>query len=172
MKERTRPSGILLARVGACLALAAVLFCRDAIAATDCSVAATGVAFGTYDTLSTIPNDSSATVTVVCTYVSGGAQQIAYSATLSTGSSGTYASRQLHAGALALNYNLFTNTTRTSVWGNGLGGTSLATGSFTIGPGVGNGRREVIHPVYGRIPARQDVLDGLYSDTIVVTLTF
>ncbi len=78
----------------------------------------------------------------------------------------------MHAGAITLNYNLFTDTARSVIWGDGLGGTGLASGSFTVGPGVGNGSRQVVHPVYGRIPALQDVLDGAYTDTIIVTLQF
>jgi spore coat protein U domain-containing protein, fimbrial subunit CupE1/2/3/6 len=156
----------------AVVALVAVLSCADAAAATDCSVSAVGVAFGTYDTLASVPNDSTGSVTVICTYLSGGAGQVTYNAKLSTGSSGTYASRRLRAGAMSLNYNLFTDTARSVVWGDGLAGTSVASGSFTVGPGVGNGSRQDVRPVYGRIPARQDVLDGAYSDTIIVTLEF
>jgi len=71
-----------------------------------------------------------------------------------------------------LNYNLFLDTARTSIWGNGLSGTGIATASLTVGPGVGNGTRIAQFPVYGRVPALQVVGMGAYSDTIVVTVTF
>ena len=144
----------------------------DAHAAADCSVSTIGVSFGTYDPVSAAPDDVAGSVTVICTHVSGGASKLGYTVALSTGGSGSYAPRRLSAGSLRLNYNLFTDLARSQVWGNALAGTAVASGSFTIGPGVGNGRREVVHPVYGRIPAQQDVLPGNYADAIVVTLTF
>ena len=144
----------------------------EARAAADCAVSTLGVAFGIYDPVSAAPDDVAGSVTVTCTYLSGGATQLGYTVALSTGSSGSYAPRRLSAGSLRLNYNLFTDLARSQVWGNGLAGTAVASGSFTIGPGVGNSRREIVHPVYGRIPAQQDALPGNYADAIVVTLTF
>ena len=164
----------IAARVGprACLALAALLACGEAAAVVDCTVSTTGVAFGTYDPLAATPNDSTGNVTLVCTHVSGGATRVTYSVALSRGSSGTFSQRQLRAGASVLNYNLFSNSARSAVWGDGAAGTTVAGGSTTVGPGVGNGRRESVHPIYGRIPAQQDALSGNYADSIIVTLTF
>ena len=156
----------------ACLALAALLACAEAAAAVDCTVSTTGVAFGAYDPLAAAPTDSTGNVTIVCTYLSGGAAQVAYSVALSTGSSGTYVRRQLQAGVPTLNYNLFVDSARTAIWGDGSAGTAVASGSATIGPGVGNGRREDARTIYGRIPATQDALSGNYTDSIIVTLVF
>ncbi len=144
----------------------------EARAAVDCSLAATGVAFGVYDPLATAPDDSSGSVTVTCTHLSGGTSQISYTIGLSTGSSGTYLQRRLRDGPALLNYNLFTNLGRTLIWGNGGPGTTVAAGSFKVGPGSGNNRREAQHPVYGRSPALQDTPSGNYADAIVVTLEF
>jgi len=155
-----------------CVALLLLLRCGQALAVADCSVSATGVAFGIYDPTTTAPNDSSGNVTVVCTHVSGGASQISYSVALSTGGSGTYAQRRLSGTSTPLAYNLYTNTARSIVWGNGTAGTAAPSNTVTVGPGVGNGRREDVHPMYGRISAQQDALQGSYSDSIVITLTF
>jgi spore coat protein U-like protein len=91
--------------------------------------------------------------------------------TLSAGSSGTFAQRQMRAGRAVLNYNLFDDATRTRVWGNGTGGSVLVAGTLLVNPGnyVVN---EIIHPIYGRIPAQQGADTGSYGDTILVTLTF
>jgi spore coat protein U-like protein len=156
----------------ACLALAVLLACAEAAAAVDCTVSTAGVAFGTYDPLAAAPTDSTGNVTIVCTHLSGGATQVAYGVALSTGSSGTYVRRQLRAGTTALNYNLFIDSARSGIWGDGSAGTSVANGSATIGPGVGNGRREDSRTIYGRIPATQDALPGSYNDSIIVTLVF
>ena len=138
-----------------------------------CSVAATGVSFGVYDISLATPNDSTGDVTVTCTYVPpGGATGVNIQASLSPGVSGSYSPRQMAFGPARLNYNLFLDAARTSIWGNGLSGTGIATASFTVGPGVGNGTRSAQFPVYGRVPAQQVVGMGAYSDTIVVTVTF
>ena len=56
--------------------------CFDA-QALDCTLSATGVAFGVYDAASTTPTDSAGNVSVRCTHVGGGAVK-----TLQPGSSG------------------------------------------------------------------------------------
>lgn len=169
---RVRGSAGQAGAAGACLALAALLAGSDARAAADCTASTAAVAFGTYDPLATAADDSTGRVTVVCTYVSGGTSQVGFTVALSAGGSGSYAQRRLRAGTPVLNYNLYTDTARSRIWGNGSNGTSVASGSFTIGPGVGNRRREAAYTVYGRIPALQDVAPGSYADTITVTLTF
>jgi spore coat protein U-like protein len=155
---------------GAGVAALVLCGCLDAHA-LDCTVSATGVAFGVYDAALTTPTDSTGNVTVRCTHLGGGAVKTNYSVTLSAGSSGTYAQRQMRAGTAALNYNLFDDATRTRVWGNGTGGSTLVAGTLLVNPGnyVIN---EAIHPIYGRIPAQQGADTGNYGDTILVTLTF
>ena len=156
----------------ACLGLAALLVCIKASAAIDCTVSTVGVAFGNYDPLSLVPTDSTGNVTIVCVYLSGGAQQISYTVQLSPGSSGTSLQRRMQALPSVLRYNLFSDAARSAIWGDGSAGTTVANGSVTIGPGVGNGRREDARSIYGRIPAHQYALSGNYADSIIVTLVF
>jgi spore coat protein U-like protein len=118
-------------------------------------------------------DDSAGTVTVICAYVPPGATNVNYSVVLSPGmNSATAAARQMAAGTSSLGYNIFQNSARSAVWGNGLNGTVLATGSMTVGPGVGNGTRTAIHTLYGRIPGLQDVVPGNYLDTLVLSLNY
>jgi spore coat protein U-like protein len=173
MVNRTAQSRSWLARHGsarAALAMIALYACFD-VQALDCTLSATGVAFGVYDAASTMPADSAGNVMVRCTHLGGGAVKTSYSIALSAGSSGIYAQRLMRAGTSALNYNLFTDPTRLQVWGNGTGGSTLVAGTLLVNPGnfVIN---EVTHPIYGRIPAQQAADTGSYSDTILVTLTF
>ena len=157
----------------ASVAVLALLVAGPALGGATCSVAATGVNFVAYDISLTAPNDSTGNVTVTCTYVPpGGATGVNVLAQLSTGMSGSYLPRQMASGPVRLNYNLFLDVARNTIWGNGLSGTSVATAGFTVGPGVGNGTRNASFPVYGRLPAQQTVAMGSYSDTIVVTVTF
>jgi spore coat protein U-like protein len=154
------------------LAMPALLLAGRVEAAADCTVTAGGVAFGAYDLLASTPDDSTGTVTVTCTSTGGGNTTVNYSAALSTGVSGAYSQRYMKSGTPRLNYNLYRDAARTIVWGNGSGGSSLITGTLTVGPGVGNGTRSATYTVYGRAPALQDVAPGAYSDSIVITLTF
>ena len=132
--------------------------------AAACTVSSTGVAFGAYDTRATGHDDSSGTISVAC-HPSVGAPIVQ----LGTGQSGTYSTRAMSGGAWTLNYNLYVDATRTTIWGDGSGGSVSQTLS---GGNVAGGERRFSRTVYGRIPARQNVGAGSYGDTIVMTVTF
>lgn len=170
--KRRRPAAFVAA--GRLALLGALLLCAPgAMAASDCSVSASGVAFGVYDPTLATPDDSTGSVVVTCTYTGpGGVDTADYTVTLSTGTGGSYAPRKLTAGASRLDYNLFRDAARTQVWGNASSGTTIITGSLRVGPGNGNGTRTATHVVYGRIPQLQDADTGNYTDSILVTLTF
>lgn len=162
---RTGPRAIALV-----LAALALLACVEA-RALDCFVSVTSVAFGTYDPVITAPTTSTGNVKVRCIHIGGGATRANYTIDLSTGSSNNYAQRTLRSGNAVLNYNLFNSATYTQVWGNGTGGSARVAYSLLVNPG--NFEQNIMdHPIYGRIPAEQAVDTGLYSDTILVTLTF
>jgi spore coat protein U-like protein len=156
----------------ACAAMLLMLGSAEALAAADCTVSAVGVNFGVYDPFITTPDDSVGEITVTCTHVSGPATDVRYTLTLSTGGSGSYLPRRLRAGSALLAYNLWSNATQSSIWGNGSSGTVIITGSMKVGPGVGNEIRSAVHPIYGRIPALQDAAEDDFLDSIVATLTY
>ncbi len=167
MKRHRRPPFALALASAALLASAAVF------AGVDCTVTASGPAFGTYDPTLSADDDSTGSVTVTCNYISpGSVADAVYTLALSTGSSGTYAARRMNAGSSQLGYNLFTDAARSQVWGNATGGSAVISGTLRVGPGVGNGTRSQTYTVYGRVPALQDADTGSYSDSILVTLTF
>lgn len=146
------------------LILLAALGCGEAWAA--CSISITSINFGVYDVFAASPTDSVGTVTVSCTNTPPGGVR----ATISIGSSpnsGSFNPRRMKrsGGTDLLDYNLFTTSSRTTVWGDGTAGTSPVTT-----PRVRNGRPATMN-VYGRIPAGRDVSVGSYSDTLVVTVT-
>lgn len=135
-------------------------------AAASCSVASVSVPFGSYNPFRLSHTDTNGNIAVTCTGVSG--ELVTLSIALSAGGSGTPGLRRMRNGSGSLSYNLYTTTTRTTVWGDGNAGTLLATDSFALsGTHV---MRD--YPVYGRTFARQNVPVGAYSDSIVVTLNF
>ena len=126
--------------------------------AQGCNINVQDVNFGNYDVFNNVPLDSTGTITVNCTLAA------VYSVSLSPGS-GSYSPRVMRSGADTLEYNLYTNTSRTTIWGDGTGNTAIVSGIAAIGVNIN-------HTVYGRIPARQNVRVGTYFDSITVTLSF
>jgi spore coat protein U-like protein len=124
-----------------------------------CSVSATNLAFGNYDASSGTPNDATSTVTATCT--NGETYDLALDEGL--GSGATVAVRKMTSGANTLNYGLYQNAARTTVWGKTVPTDTVA--------GTGNGAAQN-YTVYGRIPVGQFVPAGAYADTITVTLTY
>lgn len=167
-----RPARVTLALVLAGAALTTVA--RPAQAGADCSITSVGLNFGVYEPASAQPDDVATTITVTCVYVApGGGTAVSYTLALSDGLHGSHATdRHMGAAEGLLGYNVYTDAARSLVWGVGGGGTVVASGSMTVGPGVGNGRRTATHTVYGRMPALQDALPGVYLDALVLTLSY
>ncbi len=132
-----------------------------------CSVDATALAFGTYDTLALTATDATGNVSVTCSGLA--AISVSYEVALSDGGATTYAGRRLASGAGALSYQLYSTAARTSVWGNGQEGTVTRGASYSLSVLF---NRTDNFPVYGRIPAGQNVAPGTYSDNVTVTVTF
>jgi spore coat protein U-like protein len=133
-----------------------------AAAAAQCTVSATGVNFGAYDVFSSTARDSTGSITYRCLL------PLAVQITLSTGSAGSFSPRTLRKGAEPLNYNLYRDSGRSTVWGDGSSGTSIYSATVTaLQVAV-----DILVTVFGRIPAGQDVSAGSYTDTITVTINF
>lgn len=128
-----------------------------------CTVSATAVGFGTYTPFNPSPVDSSGTVTVNCLGVLGGT----FTVKLNTGGSGTYSPRRMYKGTDTLNYNLYTDSGRSTIWGDGTGGSSFQ----TVNCGLACLGADNNFTTYGRIPGSQNTtVPGSYSDTITVTV--
>ena len=86
-----------------------------------CTVSANLLAFGVYPPFSGTPTDSTGEVRVQCSSGFTGLYTIALNAGLNSG--GSFANRQMASGANRLSYQLYRDAARTSVWGDGTGGT-------------------------------------------------
>ena len=127
-----------------------------ATVASSCTVTATSLAFGNY-TLAQL--DGTSTITATCT--NGTTYTIGLDAGTFSGAT-TSTRRMTGPSAAGLSYSLFSDSGRTTNWGN-------ATGSWVSGTGTGEAQ---VLTVYGRIPANQTALIGSYTDTVTVTVTF
>ena len=134
----------------------------------DCAVTASGVAFGNYTFTNPTPTDAAGNVQVSCSLLGLLSLLVSYDILLSPGGSGSYASRKMTSGANELQYNLYTTAGHSTVWGNGTAGTSIVSDGYLLGllTVVRN------YPVYGRLPATQNTLQGIYTDTITVTVNY
>jgi spore coat protein U-like protein len=129
-----------------------------------CLVSATGVAFGTF---SGSRSDSTGTITLLC---DGNGNGNPYTVALSQGLSNSFIDRTMFHGIHdVLHYNLYLDSARSLIWGNGQGETRLSVGTFNF-PGGAPQTRSL--PVFGRIPFQPDPPPGIYADQIIVTVTF
>jgi spore coat protein U-like protein len=146
-------------------ALVATLTYGEASRAMQCSFdTVTGIAFGSYDTFSAAPLDSTGSITFQCRSVEASDMIIV---SLSKGSSNSYAARTLVQGIYQFVYNIYRDAARTMVWGDGTEGTA------SYGPIQPQEGTPTTLTMYGRIPAMQSSAHvGTYSDTVVVTMMF
>jgi len=136
-----------------------------ATVSASCSISTTPLAFGAYDPVganAATPLDATGGVVVTCTNGSSTTVTLGQGLNANTGSSDTTPLRRMVSGANFLSYTLYQNAGHTTVWGNTAGTGAAHTGSGTA----------TTVPVYGRIPAGQNVATGSYADTVVATVTF
>jgi spore coat protein U-like protein len=164
-----RSARIALMVGGLALGLAAPVFAQTATAnlgvsatvTANCSITTAAVAFGSYDpvvTHASSPLDGTGSVVVTCT--KGAGTRI----DLGLGGNASGSTRRMAGGGDFLTYELYQDTTRTTVWGSG------ATDGLTIGAAPSRAPRTFT--VYGRVAAGQDVGAASYSDTVVATINF
>jgi spore coat protein U domain-containing protein, fimbrial subunit CupE1/2/3/6 len=145
----------------------------------NCTVSATMVNFGNYNPLSALNTNSTGTLTVSCTEyrlgIGGGTVMIPFTEALSTGNSGSYSNRYMTSGVQQLNYNLFSNATYTTIWGDGTGGSQNVSDTVTAsctGFFIQTCTGSQSDTAYGLMPAQQNVSAGIYNDSITATISF
>lgn len=144
----------------------AFLFCFPAEgSAFVCYVTSTPVNFNTYDVFSPVPSDSAGSITVTCNNPDKKTLPITIS--ISSGNAGIFTPRQMSqaTGPDRMQYNLFIDPSRMTIWGDGTGSTSIVTENIS---------RDIVlnEPIYGRIPAQQNLRVGTYGDTLTVTVAW
>lgn len=130
-----------------------------------CTVTTTSINFGNYDVGLTLHNDSTGTITVACDLAPPPDVTIMIGP---SSNSGVFNPRKMRHSSISefLNYNLFTDASRTVIWGNGTQGTSTITLKNVLKP------KPQTVTIYGRISAGQDVSVGHYSDTLTATIVW
>ena len=153
-------AGLLFANSAMAAGTDTATFQVTAIVADSCRVTATDLDFGAYDSVAATALDGTSTITVTCT------AQTPYTIGLDAGTGTSAVTTRTMTGDGAgtqLDYELYTETSRTTVWGD-IGGTIVAQSALTGGP--------LDYTVYGQIPASQYVPAANYADTINVTVDY
>ncbi|HJT21537.1 MAG TPA: spore coat U domain-containing protein [Nitrospira sp.] len=145
---------------------AASNFTVTATVVATCSISTVNMNFGNYDPITanaSTPLDVTGTVTITCT--KGASTWI----DLSPGANAANAVGTTRAMATAgpdyLSYELYKDTTRTTVWGVGNPGNGFV-------PPAAPNKNPRSFTVYGRIPAGQGSTVGSYTDTVTATVNF
>jgi len=122
-----------------------------------CTVSTTPVSLGTYNPSAPTPLDGEGTISWRCT---GNRRTVQI--TISTGSSGSF-SRRMTGPSGSLQYNLYIDATRQTIWGDGTAGTQSVFQDTRA-------NEAYVVSVYGRVPSAQSVQAGTYTDMLVVTV--
>lgn len=142
----------------------ALSFSVTATVATNASISVTTLNFAS---VSTLPTTSFATITVQATNTTP------YSIGISNGTNASGSQRRVRLGATAnyLNYGLYTDVNHSNAWTTTTlaGSCTGGAGSCVLGTGTGLAQNVT---VYGLVPSQTIPITGLFTDTVVVTLTF
>ena len=124
-----------------------------------CDITASDLSFGNYTAQSGTPLLGTTQLLATCT------PNTTYNVGLNEGTSpgATVNQRRMVSGANSLNYQLYSDASRSTIWGNTPGTDTVA--------GVGTGVA-VQHVVYGTVPAAQVVPAAEYSDVITVRIYY
>ena len=130
--------------------------CRSTL--EDPTVSASTLNFGSQGVL-TANVDQTSTIAVQCTNTTP--YNIGLNAGTSSGA--TVTTRKMVNGAATVSYSLFSDSGRTTNWGNTVGTDTVAS--------TGTGASQNF-TVFGRVPAQTTPAPNTYTDTITVTVTF
>jgi spore coat protein U-like protein len=157
-------SAMLVGTVGLSSASFATDFDVTATVLGACTIGATNMDFGDYDTTDLTPTEKTSTITHTCTIGQTGTVLISQGSQANIGNSTDAAPiRAMTDGATGtLPYTLRLGNASGAIWGN----TSLTGQSFTS---TGSATPVL---VYGRIAAGETVLAGNYSDTVTVSIVY
>jgi spore coat protein U domain-containing protein, fimbrial subunit CupE1/2/3/6 len=153
VRRASAPAFVILLLVALGAAPAAAQVCTQ--------VTAVAVAFGAYDERAASHLNGTGQVRVQCD------TGVAYQVSLDPGghAGSDFARAMGDAGGIyRLQYNLYIDSTRTQIWGDGTGTTQVVNG-------VAQGAQDILQ-VYGRIFALQPVGVGAYTDSVLVSVDY
>jgi spore coat protein U-like protein len=153
----------LLVSGAAAAATATGNFTVNATVVSSCRVSNTSnINFGNYDPTAAGDVDASGSVSVRCTRGTAYNVALDQGGNPAGGSTAALPLRQMANGVNRLRYDIYSDSGRTTAWGNGAGNPA----------GTAASNAAIVLTTYGRLPAGQDAAIGSYTDTVNVTVTF
>lgn len=126
----------------------------------NCGINVTPMSFGNLDASSSAAVDSTGNISVDCD------AQVAYRIRIDGGqaSRGGFSARRMRQldGFELMEYNLYLDGSRVSIWGDGTSGSQIVSG---VNPGI---RQDIA--VYGRIFGGQNLRPGDYGDSVTIVV--
>lgn len=134
----------------------------NATVSKNCTISTAPVNFGAYDPVAgnaTASLDGIGTLTVTCT--KGATAHVG----LNGGGNVQGSTRRMRqSGTAYLTYEIYKDSGRTTVWGDGF--------SDNLDIGAAPNRNPRTFTAYGRVPSGQDATVGTYTDTVMATVNF
>lgn len=138
-----------------------------AVQAQGCTASASTLSFGVYNPQASGNVDNTGNITVTCQATIS--LLVSYTVKLSAGNSALFSQRKLTGTTTPMNYQVYLDSTRSTIWGDGSTSTSFILDGYLL---------QVLTPVvkqytvYGRIPGSQNVAAGAYTDTLTILVTY
>ncbi len=115
--------------------------------------------FGTYDPSSPAPSDTAGEITIDCD------KTTPLRVTLGRGRSGRSTPREMRYRNSRLEYDIYLDPSFSAIWGDGTGATQAFQSVAVAG-------RTLRIPMFARMPPRQSVPPGAYTDRVMVVVVF
>lgn len=130
--------------------------------AVSCNVSVATLSFGDYKPFDNKDVKSNNSIYISCNnYFYSIYAQIA----LSAGLSGNYNTRTMQYNNYNLSYNLYTSKNNSVIWGDGSGGSSAVNVIIKR-------NKTKQSKIYGMIPKNQSIPPGIYTDNIIITVSY
>ena len=165
------PAAPLLRRLFGVLAFLWVIVTADVASAQTCSFSISNANFGNIDVTANTVFDTTATFSANCSGIPGRQVRVCPNIDIGTGGSTTGNPRFLLSGGNLLNFNLYSNAARTTVWGSRLWGFPYNPPTINInlnGSGLGSATRTIFARVWA---AQQTRPAGIYISAFTGTNT-
>ncbi len=136
----------------------------------NCQVTNLTINLGNYDPLvsnALTPLDQQGALSIKCTK---GVQATSIDLNAGSNSSGTTRRMKITSGTDLLQYELYKNSGRSSIWGSGSVSGVVPDVSTSYTTDLKAGSQPI--NIYGRVPAGQDISIGSYTDTVTITINY
>lgn len=133
-----------------------------------CSVSSTNMDFGIINPYDYVAETTKGSVSVTCS-PDVKEEQVSYTVTFNTGNSKSNTARKLYKNdTTVLSYNIFDSGGHVNIYGDGTNGTMQITNKYDIH----DVPQTDVFIIYGKIPVQPVSLEGVYTDSLTITLSY